>query len=67
LLAGRSFRTAATPWGEVRVKVKELGGAAVDVAAEQDDCTRLGREAGVDARAVARAAEAAVRKELGLP
>ncbi len=66
-LAGRSFRTAATPWGDVRVKVKELGGTAVDVAAEQDDCTRLGREAGVDARAVARAAEAAVRKELGLP
>jgi uncharacterized protein (TIGR00299 family) protein len=66
VLAGRSFRTAATPWGEVQVKVKELGGAAVDVAAEQDDCVRLAREAGADPRAVARAAEDSVRKELGL-
>jgi uncharacterized protein (TIGR00299 family) protein len=67
LLAGRSFRTASTPWGEVRVKVKELGGAAIDVAAEHDDCVRLARDAGADPRAVARAAEDAVRRELGLP
>jgi pyridinium-3,5-bisthiocarboxylic acid mononucleotide nickel chelatase len=66
IVAGRSFRTAPTPWGEVRVKVKELGGAAVDVAAEHDDCVRLGRECQVDPRAVARAAEASVRVQLGL-
>ena len=66
VLAGRSFRKVRTHWGEVSVKVKELGSAAVDVAAEQDDCVRLGRAAGVDPRTVARAAEAAARQELGL-
>ena len=66
VLAGRSFRVEATPWGEVRVKVKELGGAAIDVAAEHEDCVRAAREAGVDARAVARAAESSARAGLGL-
>jgi uncharacterized protein (DUF111 family) len=67
VLAGRSFTTQATPWGDVRVKVKELGGTAIDVAAEHDDCVRVGRAAGVDPRVVARTAEAAARAELGLP
>ncbi len=66
VLAGRSFRVTSTPWGDVRVKVKELEGGPFDVAAELDDCIRVAKAAGADPRAVARAAEAQARRELGL-
>ena len=46
LVARRSLRTVATPWGDVRVKIKHLPGR--DVAApEYEDCARIAREAHV--------------------
>lgn len=62
LLAGRRFLEVETGAGRVRVKVKELGGRAVDVAPEYEDCRRLGG----DLAAVMRRAAEAARRELGL-
>lgn len=45
-----------TKWGPVRVKVGELGGEAVHVAPEYEDCRALAREAGVPLREVLAAA-----------
>ncbi|HYW86879.1 MAG TPA: nickel pincer cofactor biosynthesis protein LarC, partial [Chloroflexota bacterium] len=55
LVARRSERTASTPWGEVRVKVKHLGEREV-VAPEYEDCAQLARERGVPLRDVYEAA-----------
>ncbi|MEP7105325.1 MAG: nickel pincer cofactor biosynthesis protein LarC [Chloroflexota bacterium] len=66
LVSGRRVIEVMTRWGEARVKVKETGGRVIDVTAEYEDCRRLAREAGADVRVVARAAEAAARKELGI-
>ncbi len=55
-----------TPFGVARVKVKELGGKAIDVAPEYEDCRRLARDSGRDLRAVMRAVTDAARLELGL-
>ncbi len=49
LVARRSERTVATPWGEVRVKVKHLGDREI-VAPEYEDCARLARAANVPLR-----------------
>jgi pyridinium-3,5-bisthiocarboxylic acid mononucleotide nickel chelatase len=46
LIARRSERTVATPWGVVRVKVKHLGDREI-VAPEYEDCARLARAANV--------------------
>jgi uncharacterized protein (TIGR00299 family) protein len=62
LVAGRRIIEVETAMGRVRVKVKELDGAPVDVAPEYEDCRRLGGDV---ARAMRLAAEAA-RRELGL-
>ncbi len=64
VLAGRRVIIVATPFGDVRVKVKELGGAAVDVAAESDDVLAAARAHRADPRRVARAAEQAGRRQL---
>jgi uncharacterized protein (TIGR00299 family) protein len=66
LVSGRRVIEVMTRWGEARVKVKETGGRVIDVTAEYEDCRRLAHEAGADVRVVARAAEAAARKELGI-
>ena len=55
MVARRSERTASTPWGEVRVKVKHLGEREV-VAPEYEDCAQLARERGVPLRDVYEAA-----------
>ena len=55
-----------TSFGPVRVKVKELGGRAIDVAPEYEDCRRVSRERGMDVREVMRLVAAAARVELGL-
>jgi uncharacterized protein (DUF111 family) len=55
LIARRESRVAATPWGDVRVKVKLLGGREV-VAPEYEDCARVARVAGVPLREVYAAA-----------
>ncbi|MBO0690233.1 MAG: nickel pincer cofactor biosynthesis protein LarC [Candidatus Dormibacteraeota bacterium] len=61
-VAGRRVIEVSTPWGVVRVKVKELEGRAVDVAPEYEDCRRLGG----DVREVMRHAAEAARREVGL-
>ncbi len=63
IVAGRRMIEVETPFGRVRVKVKELEGRAVDVAPEYEDCRRLG---GPRVAAVMRVAAQAARQELGL-
>jgi pyridinium-3,5-bisthiocarboxylic acid mononucleotide nickel chelatase len=64
--AQRRIIQIKTPLGAARVKVKELGGTAVDVAAEYEDCRRISRETGADLREVMRLVNDAARRELGL-
>lgn len=45
--AQREFQTVATPYGEVKVKVKIIDGRAVQAVPEYDDCARLAHEKGV--------------------
>jgi uncharacterized protein (TIGR00299 family) protein len=46
LIAQRTVETVGTPWGEVRVKLKHLGGRTL-VSPEYEDCARVARSAGV--------------------
>src|SRR5438132_637597 len=57
LIARRTERTVATPWGQVRVKGKHLGGREL-VAPEYEDCARLARAANVSLAEVYAAARA---------
>jgi uncharacterized protein (TIGR00299 family) protein len=66
VIAQRRIIEVQTPFGAVQVKVKELGGKAVDVAPEYEDCRRIARETGSDLRDVMRSAAAAARELLGL-
>jgi hypothetical protein len=66
ILAARRVIDVTTPLGSSRVKVKELGGRAVDVAPEYEDCRRISRETGRDLREVMRVVAEAARRELGL-
>ncbi len=58
LIARRTERSVATPWGQVRVKVKHLGGREL-VAPEYEDCARLARTANVPLAEVYAAARSA--------
>jgi uncharacterized protein (DUF111 family) len=64
LIVRRSERRVATPWGEVRVKVKHLGGREL-VAPEYEDCARLARAASVPLREVYAAARSAAALPVG--
>jgi len=66
VLAARRIVEVQTPYGLVRVKVKELGGRAVDVAPEYEDCRRISRERGLDLREVMLVVTMAARSELEL-
>jgi len=66
VIADRRIIEVQTPIGRARVKVKELRGTAVDVAAEYDDCRRISHETGADLRDVMRLVNDAARRELGL-
>jgi uncharacterized protein (TIGR00299 family) protein len=66
VISGRRVMTVMTRWGEARVKVKENAGRPTDVTAEYEDVRKLAHDAGADVRLVARSAEAAARKELGI-
>ncbi|MCA1644086.1 MAG: nickel pincer cofactor biosynthesis protein LarC [Chloroflexi bacterium] len=57
LIAQRSESTVATPWGDVRVKVKHLGEREL-VAPEYEDCARVARAAHVPLGLVYAAARA---------
>jgi uncharacterized protein (TIGR00299 family) protein len=64
--AQRRIIEVQTPLGTARVKVKELGGNAVDLAPEYEDCRLISRQTGRDLREVMRLVADAARKELGL-
>ena len=66
VISGRRVMTVMTRWGQARVKVKENDGRPIDVTAEYEDVRKLAHDAGADVRLVARSAEAAARKELGI-
>ena len=66
VIAARRIIDVTIPTGSARVKVKELGGRAVDVAPEYEDCRRIARETGRDVRDVMREVGAAARRQLGL-
>lgn len=57
----RRFRTVATPWGEVRVKLGELNGRVIQSAPEFEDCRRAAEAGGVTLREVYAAAHAAAK------
>ncbi len=66
VIAARRIIEVATALGTARVKVKELGGRAVDAAPEYEDCRRIARESDRDVREVMRIVAEAARKELDL-
>jgi uncharacterized protein (TIGR00299 family) protein len=66
VVASRRIVEVTTELGTARVKVKELGGKAVDAAPEFDDCRRIARERGIDLRDVMRIFAAEARRQLGL-
>ena len=66
VIAARRVIDVETPFGNVRVKVKELGGAPVDATPEYEDCRRVARERSVDVRDVMGAAADAARRQLGM-
>jgi uncharacterized protein (TIGR00299 family) protein len=66
VMAARRIIEVETPFGTAQVKVKELGGKAVDVAPEYEDCRRISRLTGTDLREVMRVVADAARKELDL-
>jgi len=66
VIAERRVIEVRTPLGMARAKVKEIGGKAIDVSPEYEDCRRLARESGRDLRTVMRAVTEAARNELGL-
>ncbi len=66
VIAYRRMIEVKTEFGVAHAKVKEIGGKAIDVAPEYEDCRRLARESGSDLSAVMRAVTTAARKELGL-
>src|SRR5262245_56687144 len=67
VLAGRRVQEIETSLGRARIKVKELEGKVVDVAAEYEDCRRLARESGRSLRDVMRVVAEEARQQLGLP
>jgi uncharacterized protein (DUF111 family) len=66
VLAGRRVLEVKTSIGVASVKIKELGGRAVDVAPEYEDCRRLARESGRTLRDVMQIVAEEAREQLGL-
>ena len=66
VIAHRRTVEIRTDLGVARVKVKEIGGQAVDASPEYEDCRRISRETGLDLRDVMRLIADAARKELGI-
>jgi hypothetical protein len=66
VIAQRRMIEVKTEFGVAHAKVKEIGGKAIDVAPEYEDCRRLARESGGDLSAVMRAVTTAARRELEL-
>jgi uncharacterized protein (DUF111 family) len=66
VIAQRRIIEVKSPLGIARVKVKEIGGRAVDATPEYEDCRRISRDTGLDLREVMRTVAEAARKELRL-
>ena len=66
VIAGRRVVEVMTQLGKARVKIKELGGQAIDLAPEYEDCRRISREKGIDLREVMRVVADAARHQLGV-
>jgi pyridinium-3,5-bisthiocarboxylic acid mononucleotide nickel chelatase len=66
VIAERRVIEVETPYGKARVKVKELGGRAVDASPEYEDCRRIARDRDLDLREVMRIVAESARRELGL-
>jgi uncharacterized protein (TIGR00299 family) protein len=66
VIANRRTVEIRTELGVARVKVKEIGGQAVEASPEYEDCRRISRETGLDLRDVMRLIADAARKELGI-
>ena len=66
IIAHRRIVEVQTALGKARVKVKEIGGKAVDATPEYEDCRRISLDTGLDLRDVMRLVSEAGRKELGL-
>jgi len=66
VIAERRVVEIETPYGTARVKVKELGGRAVDASPEYEDCRRIARDRDLDLRDVMRIVAESARRELGL-
>jgi hypothetical protein len=66
VIAHRRTVEIRTELGVAHVKVKEIGGQAVDASPEYEDCRRISRETGLDLRDVMRLIADAARKELGI-
>jgi uncharacterized protein (TIGR00299 family) protein len=64
LLAGRRVIDVRTELGMARIKVKEIGGKAVDVAPEFEDCRKIAIDRDLDLRDVIRVFAEAARAEL---
>jgi uncharacterized protein (TIGR00299 family) protein len=61
--ADRRMRAVHTPWGEVQVKEKWLGGLRLDSSPEYADCARLARATGEPLHRVMNAARCAAAAE----
>lgn len=66
VVAARRIVDVRTELGVARVKVKEIGGQAVDVTPEYEDCRRIALARGLDLREVMRVFVAAGRRQVGL-
>lgn len=66
VLADRRILEIETELGPARVKIKELGGKAVEATPEYEDCRRLAKQSGRDLRDVMRLVSEAARRELRL-
>lgn len=66
VIAQRRVIEVETAFGTAHVKIKELGGKAIDVAPEYEDCRSLAIKSGADLREVMRAVADAARRDLHL-
>jgi uncharacterized protein (TIGR00299 family) protein len=67
VIAGRRVVEIETELGPARVKVKEVGGKAVDLTPEYEDCRRLAQQSGLDLRRVMRLVDRTGRERLRIP
>ncbi len=58
----REWKTAETPWGDVRIKIGRFEGGTTSTSPEYEDCVRVAFEGGVSTKEVYEAALAAAVK-----